>query len=663
MYHRIEKLFQRERTVLICAALVFASMNLVDHWRLALAELGIMGALLLYLYFRTRKRKKALGSIIEAITYNSDSVTGTALLHFPLSTVVFDLDTEEILWGNEQFWSLCGGTEEKLGQRLGELLPSFPADRSWLRDGKGRAGEFFAWKDRLYLPEGYAVPHAEKGEATIAVVYFTDMTEFVELQDRYAASRPTEMVIIVDNYEELMKPLSDRQRIELRGRLDETIEKWSSGLGGLMRRFDRDRYLFIFERQHLQGFTESRFTLLDEIENVVSPAGIRATASIGVGIDGEGFEGCFSFASLAAEMAMSRGGDQAVIKSPYGFEFYGGRSSEVETRSAVHARVVATSLKRLIEESGQVFIMGHRYADLDTAGAAAGIIALCRKLGKSAALVLGDGPHAIEPLLSGLWSTPAYASALCTPQEAMLRLERDSLLVVVDTNRPEQVEDRPLLESAPTLAVIDHHRRADTYIDNAAVEYLEQYASSAGELVAELLAELMEGSELTEAEADAMLSGVMMDTKNFTIRTGERTFAAAAWLGRAGADTTRVKLLLQNGMEETVARYNILRHAEVYRDIAVAALTEPQNRVVASQAADELLNIRGITASVVFYPTPAGGVDFSARSIGTVNVQVLLERLGGGGNMSAAGAQMKDISPDEAKVRLFAAIDEYFETE
>ena len=661
MYQRIEKLFRGETLTLIAAAVLFASLNLVDHWRLALGELGVTAVLLLFFYFRRRQRKKALSRLIEVITYNSDSATGTALLHFPMSAVAFDLHSGEILWANESFWGLCGEVTEKRGQSLPALLPALPL--RWLSEGKLSSPETFSHGERIYLPEGYAVRQTKKGEPGIAVLYLSDITELTKLREEYASSRPTQMVIIIDNYEELIKPLTDRQRIELRGRLDETIEKWCEGRGGLMRRFDRDRYLFIFERRHLQAFTESRFTLLDEIEKVVSPAGLRATVSIGVGLDGDGFEGTFSLASMAAEMAMSRGGDQAVVKSPYGFDFYGGRGAEVETRSAVHARVVASSLKRMIAESSEVFIMGHSYADLDTAGAAAGLIALCRKLGKSAALVLGNGPHAIEPLLTGLWAEADYAAALCTPADAMLRLSRSSLLIIVDTNRPEQVEDMPLLSSARNLAIIDHHRRADSYIGNAAVEYLEPFASSAGELVTELLSELMESSELTAQEADAVLSGIMMDTKNFTIRTGERTFAAAAWLGRAGADTTRVKLLLQNGMEETVARYNILRHAEVYRDIAVAALDEPQNRVVASQAADELLNIRGITASVVCYPTAGGGVDFSARSIGTVNVQVLLEKLGGGGNMSAAGAQLRDVTAEEGKAALFAAIDEYFATE
>ena len=661
MYQRIEKLFHGDFLSLIAAAVLFASLNLISDWRLALAELGITAVLLLFLCFRKRRRRKALTRLIEAITYNADSATGTALLHFPMSVAAFDLDSGEIFWGNEAFWSLCGDVEEKEGQFLSGLLPDLPLH--WLSEGKNSAPELFSLGERIYLPEGYAVRQDGKQERTVALLYLSDMTELAVLREEYDASRPGEMVIVIDNYEELTKPLNDRSRIELRGRLDEAVEKWCEGHGGLMRRFDRDRYFFIFERRHLREFTESRFTLLDEIEQVSAPGGMRASVSIGVGIDGNGFEDCFALAAQAAETAMSRGGDQAVVKSPRGVEFYGGRSAEVETRSAVHARVVANSLKRLIEESGEVFIMGHSYADLDTAGAAAGIIALCRKLGKNAALVLGDGPNAIEPLLTGLWRREGYENALCTPKAALQRLRADTLLVIVDVSRPEQVEDRTLLEHAAGLVVIDHHRRADTYIDNAAAAYLEPFASSAGELVTELLAELMPPGELREAEADAVLSGIMMDTKNFTIRSGERTFAAASWLGRAGADTTRVKLLLQNGMEETVARYNILRHAEVYRNIAVAALTEVQNRVVASQAADELLNIRGITASVVCYPTAAGGVDFSARSIGTVNVQVLLEKLGGGGNMSAAGAQMRDVTAEEGKARLLAAIDEYFATE
>lgn len=661
MYQRIEKVFRGERLLFIALSLLFASLTMVDQWIIGAIELGLCAIALLFLLWRKRRRRRALQEFVEAITYNSDSVSGTALLHFPMSVVAFNMESGEIYWANNIFWSVFSKSQEKEGQNFFLLLPSLSLQ--WLSAGDNSAPELFLLGESYYHPAGYVTHRPESSGPSIAVLYLSEVTELEELRQEYANSRPAEMVIIVDNYEELMRPLSDRQRIELRGRIDEVVEQWCNGLGGLMRRFDRDRYLFIFEKRHLRAFEESRFTLLDDIEQVEAPGGMKASVSIGVGLDGSGFEENFSYASLAAEMAVSRGGDQAVVRSPYHFEFYGGRGAEVETRSAVHARVIATSLRRLIEESSEVFIMGHRYADLDTAGAAAGLIALCRMLGKNAALVLGDGPHAIAPLLSGLWSKPSYSNALISPQDAMLQLSRTSLLIVVDTSRPEQVEDLALLESAPTVALIDHHRRADTYVANGVVEYCEPFASSAGELVAELLAELMDSSALDEDEADAVLSGIMMDTKNFTIRTGERTFAAAAWLGRAGADTTRVKLLLQNGMEETVARYNILRHAEVYHDIAVAALNEPQNRVVASQAADELLNIRGITASVVFYPTEAGGVDFSARSIGTVNVQVLLEALGGGGNMSAAGAQMPDITPAEAKKQLFAAIDNYFATE
>lgn len=660
MRQRIENLFRGERALALAALLIFSSVTLALEWKVGVAELAVAALLLLYYLFRRRRRAAQLADVFESVAYRTDSATETAMLSFPLSVAAFESSSGELIWANDLFWETVGSPEDKEGVKITELLPELPLH--WLEEGKNVCPELFTLNGRIYSPEGTAVPRRGKN-AGISVVYLRELTELEELRQEYADSRPVEMVIIVDNYEELMKPLTDRQRIELRGKLDDVIEKWCSGRGGLMRRFDRDRYMFIFEHRHLQDFTGQRFSLLDEIEQVTGAGGMHATASIGVGLDGAGFEESFSFASLAAEMAMSRGGDQAVVKNRYGFEFFGGRGAEVETRSAVHARVVAASLRDLIEESGQVYIMGHRYADLDTVGAAAGLVALCRKLEKNAALVLGEGPNASEPLLSGLWKTAGYENALLTPQEAMLRLQRDTLLIVVDTNRPEQVEDRALLESVANLAVIDHHRRADTFIGNAAVEYLEPFASSAGELVTELLCELMEPSELREQEADALLSGIAMDTKNFTIRSGERTFIAASWLNRAGADTTRVKILLQNGMEETVARYNIMRHAENYRGIAVAALEEPQNRVVASQAADELLNIRGITASVVFYPTADGGVDFSARSIGALNVQVLLEKLGGGGNMSAAGAQMKNITSAEAKEQLYGAIDEYMATE
>ena len=386
--------------------------------------------------------------------------------------------------------------------------------------------------------------------------------------------------------------------------------------------------------------------------------------SIGVGLDGASYDEDYSFATLAEDMALSRGGDQAVVKNKFNFEFFGGRGAEVETRTKVKSRVMANSLSRLVQDASQVFIMGHRYADLDAVGAAVGVRCIARRFHCPAKIVLDMDKNAVGPLLTMLHDEEEYHGAFISAQEALLEADSRTLLVVVDTNRPEQVEDESLLTACSNrLAVIDHHRRAATYIKNATLTLYEPNASSSCELVTELMQELCEPADILPFEADAVLSGIVLDTKNFTIRTGDRTFDAAAFLRRSGADTTRVKKLFQNGMEETMERYDIMKQARIYKGIAVVAAQETQNRIVAAQAADELLNISGVNASAVLYPTGDGGVAVSARSIGNVNVQVLLETLGGGGNRSAAGAQIANCSLRDAVNKLFTAIDEYRATD
>ena len=407
---------------------------------------------------------------------------------------------------------------------------------------------------------------------------------------------------------------------------------------------------------------EGKFVLLDEAHQVVSPSGIHASLSIGLGHDGTGFGENFQFASLAIEMALSRGGDQAVLKNRFNFEFYGGKGNEVETRTKVKSRVMANALYELIGDCSRVFVMGHKFADLDTVGAAAAVCCIARKHGRTCRIVMDPQKNAAAQLISRLKLEPEYKGAFITAQEAMLSVDSRSLLVVVDTNRPEQVEDQALLQTFNHVAVIDHHRRAATYIQNADLTFHEPFASSVCELMSEVLQELVEPSDILRCESEAVLSGIVLDTKNFTIRTGERTFDAAAFLRRTGADTTEVKKLLQNDMDSTVARYKILQNAQLYRgNIAVAVPQEPQDRIVAAQAADELLNISGVEVSFVVFPTEDGGANISARSIGDVNAQMIMEKLGGGGNRSSAAAQLKDTSLRDAVNSLFEAIDQYLD--
>ena len=631
---------------------------------LAYVEAGIVVALIIYSMVRERQRRRELQALVEEVTYNAESATNNTLIHFPLPMAVFRLADSGVVWANQLFWTMCGRSSPAFDAQLSALVPNFSS--KWLLEGKNQMADLLEVGGRKYQVNGNMVGSGQTEETYefMGITYWVDVTEYDDVKLEYLNSRPVVMVILVDNYEEMMKPLTDRQRTELRGTLDEAIEQWCDGRGGILRRIDRDRYLFIFEKRHLDRITNERFKLVEQMHSIVSPTGIRATVSIGAGLDGAGYEENFTFASLAADMALSRGGDQAVVKNKFSFEFFGGRGAEVETRTKVRSRVTANSLASLLQDAGQVYIMGHRFADLDAVGAAAGIACIARKYGKSTKIVLDVKNNAAAQLLEALGKDAHYKDTFINPQEAILKADNRTLLVVVDTHRPEQVEDESLLMACSNrVAVIDHHRRAATYIQNPTLSLYEPSASSSCELVTEMMQELIEQKDILPVEADAMLSGIMLDTKNFSTRTGSRTFDAAAYLQRAGADPSRVKQLFKNGMQETMARFEIMKQAKLYKGIAVAATQDTQNRIVAAQAADELLNISGVQASAVLYPTPDGGVAVSARSMGDVNVQVLLEQLGGGGNRSSAGAQLRDISLRDAVNKLFAAIDEYFATE
>ena len=360
-------------------------------------------------------------------------------------------------------------------------------------------------------------------------------------------------------------------------------------------------------------------------------------------------------------MALSRGGDQAVIKDRFNFTFYGGRNKEADHRSKVRSRVTANSLMELIGQSSQVFIMGHKNADLDAVGAAMGISCMCRKKGKKAYIVLDMENNASQRLLEEILAVPEYKDVFISGQEAMLLCDNHSTLVVVDTNRPDQVEHQPLLEAISKVCVVDHHRRAADYISPVVVNLHEPYASSASELTTELLQYAVEKPDVLPIEAKSLMAGIFLDTKSFNVRTGERTFEAAAVLRQWGAETVEVKRLLQNDFQDTMSKYQIIKAARLYRqEIAIAALNTSTSRALAAQAADELLNISGISTSFVLYPDE-DRVIISARSIGDANVQVILEPLGGGGNTATAGAQLRNCTVKEALDQLVASIDQFYE--
>ena len=663
MNNKFQKLVAPGMRLYLLIMAFFAGITFFIHEKLALAEAAIILILIVYSLLDARRRRKQLVDYIEDVTYNAESAKNNTLMNFPLPIVVFKMDDYQIIWGNQIFFNLFGKQKPSFEAGLIDMGPGFTG--KWLLEGKSQYPGLVQVDGKKYQLHGNIIRGknedvGSKGGVFMGITYWVDVTEFDDIKLEYEASRPTTMILVVDNYDELIKGVTDRKRMELRGIIDEEITKWCEGKGGLLRRYDTDRYLFIFESRYLKSFTDGKFSILEEIHSVISSTGIHATLSIGVGRDGDGFDENFAFANLAIEMALSRGGDQAVIKNRYNFEFFGGKGMEIETRTKVKSRVTANALAELMRDSSQIYAMGHKLSDLDSVGGAVGIVCIARKLGKTAKIVVDPVKNVSQVLIEALKATPEYKDVFISPDEAMLAADSRTLLVVVDTNRPEQVEARNLLESCTRVAVIDHHRRAASYIQNAALSFHEPYASSVCELISELLQEIVEQDDITRMEAEAVLSGIVLDTKNFTIRTGERTFDAAAFLRRVGADTSEVKKLLQSDMEHTVAKYKILQSAKKYRgNIAIAVQETEQDRIVAAQAADELLNVSGIDASIVAYATKEGGVVVSARSIGDVNVQLILEKLGGGGNKGAAGAQVSNMSLRDAVNTICASIDEY----
>lgn len=660
MNNKLKRLLEPGTRLFFFFLVIFAGCAFFFSRELAIAEAAVIVLLLIYYIIMNRRRRKEFMEYMESVTYDVETAKNDTLVNFPLPMVAFKLDNTTLVWGNQLFFDIFG-SRPRFDQRLTDLVPSFKT--KWLTEGKLQYPAVISIKDRRFRVYGNIVRgENETTRDFMGISYWLDVTDYDLTKEEFENSRPIVAIIIFDNLDEISKNQPERVRNELKNMVSDRIEHWCADKGGILCRYDRDRYIFIFEQRFYPALAEDKFSLLDSVHEVVSPAGIHASVSIGLGRDGESLEESYSFASLSTEMALSRGGDQAVIKNRFSFEFFGGRGDEVETRTKVKSRVMANALSELIKSSDHVFVMGHKFGDMDCVGAAAGVCCIARKLGCKFSIVLDETNYGAATLVERLKAFEDYKDAFISPQEAIMKADRGTLLIVVDTNRPEHVEDQSVLTACNRVAVIDHHRRAATYIQNPVLTFVEPYASSVCELVCELMQELVEQSDILRVEADALLSGLVMDTKNFTIRTGERTFDAAAFLRRVGADTISVKRILQNDMDDTVARYKILQKVKRYRDsIAVAVIEEPQDRIVAAQAADEMLNIIGIQASLVIYPTSKGGVIVSARSIGDINVQVLLEDMGGGGNKSAAGLQLDNIELRDAVNLLFAAIDKYLD--
>lgn len=662
MDKRLKKLLQPSHQFYFIVFLLFALACAYISVAFAIVGIAVDASLFMLYRYRERMRRRDIIKYMQKVTLSLGDATRASITRFPMPTAIAHAATGEIIWANDAFCESTGHYESALNEKITDLAPTF--DMHWLMEGKPQyPGEVRIGKNVFWVFGNLLASNSEHQEETLMLVYFVPCTELIDLRSAYTRSRPVVAIISIDNYEELMKDATDSEKSSILADIDRKIGEWTKDSHALLRKYDRDKYIFVLEEVEFEKLKQKRFSVLEDVRQIQSRAGVLATLSIGIGKEGESYEENWRNAGVALDMALSRGGDQAVIKTRYNFDFFGGLSKEVEKRTKVKSRVVANALIQLIRDSSQVMIMGHKMSDMDAFGAAVGMACAVRHREKEVHIVINEERNMAHDLIDKIQAIPQYQDILMSPDEAMVKCDFNTLLIVVDTNRPDYVESQPLLESINKVAVIDHHRRAASYIENFALNLHEPYASSTCELVSEMLQYMVPTSEVLKTEAECMLAGIYLDTKGFTVKTGVRTFEAAAYLKRAGADMSEVMKLFQCSFEEYIARQRIIAGAQDCGEGIVLAVTQDEvDRATAAKAADNLLNINGVRASVVVFRN-GDDVLVSARSDGTVNVQLIMEYLGGGGNHSSAGAQIMHGSVREVEVDARHAIERYQQSE
>lgn len=487
-----------------------------------------------------------------------------------------------------------------------------------------------------------------EGEDANLLVFFDDITNFENLKDRYNDEKVCVAKINIDNYDDMIASTSAEKRLLVSTEVDRAIRKWAGKCSGSINQLGDDRYIMYFQYSYVDGMVDSRFAILDEVRQIETEADFPMSLSIGIGIGGKNLVATEEYANAALDLALGRGGDQAVIKRVSKIEYYGGKLQTVEKGNKGKSRVVAHALKQLIDQSKRVVIMGHANPDMDAFGSALGIYRMCRTIGRDAYIVINEVNESLQVIYQQARATENYQFINNKKAEAIT--DKDTLVVLLDTHRPSYSENARLLELTDRIVVIDHHRRAEDCVASPTLSYIESYASSTAELVSEILQYAAPKRTLVKLEAEALLAGMTVDTNRFAVKTGVRTFEAAAWLRRAGADTAEVKRFFQTDMEAFKVRARCIAAAEFHEGGIATSISDGWNenaQVLNSQVADELLTIKGIRASFVAGRTEKGRTVISARSLGDVNVQVLMERMGGGGHLTTAGAQVTS-TPEEA---------------
>ncbi|MBP5617765.1 MAG: DHH family phosphoesterase [Clostridia bacterium] len=629
--------------VLLTAVTALAVVTgILGHPVICLIELGVTAALAAgVILFSLSSSKRARRQLEDIARQMGESAGALTRLGLPVMAV----EEGEIIWYNAAFLKQIVGGVDCIGKDVDFLVRREALEAAFI-DG---------------IPVDYAshpyVLYACRQKERI-LCYFVDQTELTETRARYLGGRPVVAYITVDNIDDLQRDGRDSEKAQINGAIEKRIENWSSEMHAVCRRLNHDRFILVTDEEGFSYMVDTRFDILRKVKDIDFGDRGSATLSVGVGRGGANLAVCEELARQALDMALGRGGDQAAVRNPKDFEFYGGTASTVSKRSKVRTRMDASALRELIDASDSVLLMGHRFADLDAFGACFGFWRAVTDAGKPCRIVLDKEKCLCGGLVDYVTENCPGETLLITPQEALASMTKRTLLIVADTHRPGFVDSPEVLEAASTVVVIDHHRKTVDYIASAVIFYHEPYASSACEMVSELLQYMT--SRIGRVEAEALLAGIMLDTRNFVLHTGVRTFESSAYLRGCGANPVTVKGFFQNSIEVYKLRAAIVASAHVYDRcaVAVAGSDHPEIRIAAAQAADEMLGIENVDASFVAF-SEDGVINISARSLGQINVQLIMEKLGGGGHLTMAAAQLKDISAEEALARLADAIEAY----
>ncbi len=644
------RLFYSAPSIWVLCAALFLSCAVMWFFFPIVAYIEFAVALVLFLvvFIRMFREQRDIERYMRRILRHISESDEYSLSGSPLAIAVLT-ESGQILWHNARFemqvskQSVIGKTAECITSL--EDVKVLHQTETFETDVSGR-------HYRVYVS-----PLSVRGR-DMFVLYYTDITTLHETSLEFAATRPIAVMIQIDNLDELMLKLRDSERARIEGKVESALENWLGATTAVLRKIDNDRFFAIIEKRFLQAMTEARFDILDTVKAIRIENNAQITLSIGVG-EGSDFRAAEADAKLALEMALGRGGDQVALHTKNGFDFYGGHSKGVEKRTKVRTRVMASALRDLILAADNVLVMGHRFSDLDSVGSAAALASVSRTLGKTAHVVVSRATSLAEELFLR-YEQAGKGDLFVEPTEALTMINPKTLLIITDTHVPAILESLPVYERSQTVAIVDHHRKMAVYCDKAVLFFHESYASSACEMVAELV-QYLDVTDISPLDAESLLAGIMLDTRNFVLKAGVRTFEAAAYLRKQGADTVSVKKIFAGSMELYQQKNNIVSSVRFYKNTAIACACEgcgAQLRIACSQAADEMLSIKNTDAAFTMFED-AGAINISARSYGAFNVQLVMEYLGGGGHLTMAGAQLKGVTLEQAQSQLETAIDRY----